>query len=130
LYFLTNTGFEIRPLRVSLFTTAFNRQIQKWGTLRPRLQLAWFTAGTWVSIILMPLSVFLIFHTMVITLRNYFQDGKATSSIVVVEPMVSSCFNIDAFDDNEYVLNNIIINYRFLVGTFHHLILVIISLLC
>lgn len=53
LYFLKNTGLEIQLLRVTWFTTAFNRKIIKWGMNRSKFWTAWFNAGVIISIVLL-----------------------------------------------------------------------------
>ncbi|KAL1131670.1 hypothetical protein AAG570_011283 [Ranatra chinensis] len=107
LYFLKNTGLQIQPLRLTWFTLAFNRQIQKWGTIRPRLHLAWFTAGVWVSVFLMPVALILIIHTMIITIKDSFQEEKTVSRIVAVEPMVPG-WNLPTSDFGYYLFTLLI----------------------
>lgn len=88
LYFLTNTGLDIQPFKISWFTSAFNRVIQKWGAVRPRLQLAWFSAGVWVTLFLMPLAVILVVHSTFMAIKQYIFEDKIHTTLLV-EPVVS-----------------------------------------
>uniref|UniRef100_A0A0A9XDY4 Membrane-bound transcription factor site-2 protease n=1 Tax=Lygus hesperus TaxID=30085 RepID=A0A0A9XDY4_LYGHE len=99
LYFLNSTGVQVTPFRIQWFTSAFNRQIQKWGTKRPKLLTAWFTAGTWVTIATMPLAVFLVLHTIFTALRSSVHDVK---SAVFVEPLVPG-WNLPTSDFGYYI---------------------------
>lgn len=104
IYFLTNTGIQINPLRITWFTSFFNRQIQKWGAVRPRIQTAWFSAGMWVSVFIMPISVFLVIHTIFSMMKSSLQDEKGfQQTLLVVEPLVPG-WNLPASDFGYYLL--------------------------
>uniref|UniRef100_A0A1B6E0Q3 Membrane-bound transcription factor site-2 protease n=1 Tax=Clastoptera arizonana TaxID=38151 RepID=A0A1B6E0Q3_9HEMI len=90
LYFLKNTGLQIKFLRIHWFTTVFNRLIQKWGSFRPKLQLAWFNAGAWMAIGLMPLALALLIHSIYVNLRHTVKNDIVTVSLdsTTLQPMV------------------------------------------
>ncbi|BET01088.1 protease m50 membrane-bound transcription factor site 2 protease [Nesidiocoris tenuis] len=104
LYFLNKTGLEVKPFQIQLFTTAFNRQIQKWGAKRPRLLAAWFNAGKYVTIVTMPMAVLLILHTTVTALRSSIHYTKST---VVVELLVPG-WNLPTSDFAYYFVSLVI----------------------
>ncbi|EZA49658.1 Membrane-bound transcription factor site-2 protease [Ooceraea biroi] len=86
LYFLENTGLEIRLFRLTWFTTAFNRKIIKWGMSRSRFWTAWFNAGVIITIVLLPIVI-------IILLKMTFSMWRAGSSSddnsgVILEPML------------------------------------------
>nr|CAD7454868.1 unnamed protein product [Timema tahoe] len=86
-YCLQNMGLKVEAFRLVWFTTTFNRFIQKWGTWRPRLLQCWFTVGSWFSLGLIPLAVYLVIKaTFDIWHRNIDAGGKKSS--VVLEPMI------------------------------------------
>ncbi|XP_015604755.1 membrane-bound transcription factor site-2 protease [Cephus cinctus] len=85
LYFLKNTGLEIQVLRVKWFTTAFNRTIVRWGMERSRFWSAWFNAGVIISIILLPVALFLVVKT---TIDAWFNGSSGSESVHVLEPML------------------------------------------
>ncbi|XP_014240010.1 membrane-bound transcription factor site-2 protease [Cimex lectularius] len=100
LYFLSKTGIQILPFRINWFTTAFNRQIQKWSSKRPKLQTAWFTAGTWVSICIMPMAFLLIMYTTYVTMRSSYYVER---NMLIVEPLVPG-WNLPSSDFGYYLL--------------------------
>lgn len=86
---LKNTGLQIKPFRIHWYTTAFNRLIQKWGSFRPKLQLAWFSAGTWMTVLLMPVATALLIRSIVITIKQSVQeDNSLTSNVATLQPVV------------------------------------------
>lgn len=87
---LQNTGLQIKPFRVLWYTTACNRLIQKWGSFRPKLQLAWFSAGMWMAILLMPVATALLIRSIIITIKQSVQEDNAlTSNVATLQPVVS-----------------------------------------
>ncbi|XP_073982362.1 membrane-bound transcription factor site-2 protease [Rhodnius prolixus] len=112
LYFLSNTGLQILPLRINWYTTVFNRQIQKWGTKRPKLQMAWFSAGTWVSIAIMPFAIYLVIHTIVVSMKNSLQEERG---VLLVEPLVPG-WNLPASDLGYYITTLLISSVAHEIG--------------
>lgn len=102
-YFLNNSGLQVKPFRVTWFTSAFNRQIQKWGTFKPRIQMAWFSAGTWVAVLIMPVSVILIVHTIISAMKSSLQDDKSFQQNLIVEPLIPG-WNLPVSDLGYYLL--------------------------
>ncbi|XP_039289082.1 membrane-bound transcription factor site-2 protease-like [Nilaparvata lugens] len=89
LHLLKNTGLVIQPFRLVWFTTAFNRLIQKWGSVRPRLLTAWFTVGTWTAMALLPYAVWLLLHSVFqLTKQAIRDDGSPSSDSVILQPVV------------------------------------------
>lgn len=87
---LKNTGVEIKPFRIHWYTAAFNRIIQKWGSTRPKLLLAWFSAGTWVAMILMPLAIFLLVRSTYIFVKDLLVEEKSgLANVGTLQPMVN-----------------------------------------
>ncbi|XP_054270800.1 membrane-bound transcription factor site-2 protease-like isoform X2 [Macrosteles quadrilineatus] len=101
---LNNTGLQVKPFRLHWYTTVFNRLIQKWGSTRPKLLLAWFSAGTWIAIVLMPIAVILLTRSIYILLKDLVQEEKSEfTSIATLQPLVPG-LNIPISDLGYYLV--------------------------
>lgn len=85
---LKSIGLEVKPFRLHWYTTWFNRIIQKWGSTRPKLLLAWFSTGSLVAITLVPLAVGLLFRSMYLNLRELINEEYTLTTIGTFQPMV------------------------------------------
>ncbi|XP_046669895.1 membrane-bound transcription factor site-2 protease [Homalodisca vitripennis] len=100
---LRNTGLQIQPFRLNWYTTAFNRLIQKWGSVRPKVLLAWFSAGSWVAIFLMPIAVVLLIRSIVLVLKDLIHEEKSVfTNIGTLQPLVPG-LNIPLSDLGYYI---------------------------
>ncbi|XP_026669533.1 membrane-bound transcription factor site-2 protease-like, partial [Ceratina calcarata] len=87
IYFLKNTGLEVKAFRIKWFTTAFNRKIIKWGMDRSKFWTAWFNAGVVVSVILLPLATIAVLRMTF----NIWTSGPSfdnANSEPLLEPMI------------------------------------------
>ncbi|XP_075226443.1 membrane-bound transcription factor site-2 protease [Lycorma delicatula] len=116
LYLMKKTGLEIQPFRIIWFTTAFNRLLQKWGSVRKKLQLAWFTTGTWFAVVLLPFALWLILHSLFQVLKQIIREEKDKSvGGVLLEPMVPGV-NFPISDLGYYMVTLIIISVFHEIG--------------
>lgn len=89
---LKSIGLEVKPFRLHWYTTWFNRIIQKWGSTRPKLLLAWFSTGSLVAITLVPLAVGLLVRSMYLNLRELINEEYSLTTIGTFQPMVIGTF--------------------------------------
>lgn len=74
--FLRGTGLTVRFMRLSWYTTAFNRSIVKWTSSCPKLMSFSFNCGVYLSIILLPVSIFLLLFSAM-----HISDGVQSEKI-------------------------------------------------
>ncbi|XP_034252769.1 membrane-bound transcription factor site-2 protease [Thrips palmi] len=86
--FLKKSGIEISFLTIKCSTTIFNRPLQKWGIWRPRFLKLWFTAGTYVSLLLLPISLTLLIRSLILTIsqRGTSEPTTDAASLELVIP--------------------------------------------
>ncbi|KOC69888.1 Membrane-bound transcription factor site-2 protease [Habropoda laboriosa] len=114
LYFLKNTGLEIQVLRITWFTTAFNRKIIKWGMGRSKFWTAWFNAGVIVSVILLPLATIAILRMTF----NIWTNGPSldnSNSEPLLEPMLPG-IDVPCNEIGYYIITLVICTFMHELG--------------
>lgn len=57
---LDGTGLKFGFLHVSWYTSAFNRTVYRWGSSSPRFLQQWFSLGSYITLILLPISIIIV----------------------------------------------------------------------
>lgn len=77
---------------VKCFTTFLNRPLQKWGIWRPRFLQLWFSVGTILSILLLPVAIFLLVRSFITELMQKTSSDEPSS--IILEPVVRICHDV------------------------------------
>ncbi|KAK0183441.1 hypothetical protein PV327_001483 [Microctonus hyperodae] len=87
IYFLENTGLEIKLFCIKWYTTAFNRTIVRWTIDKSKFWTMWFNIGVIISIILLPIASFMIIR-MTIMILSSTQSKEQIGNEWTLEPMI------------------------------------------
>ncbi|CAH0384965.1 unnamed protein product [Bemisia tabaci] len=105
---MKKSGITIGLMNIQWFTTAFNRLIQKWGTVRPKCLATWYCIGSVVSIALMPVATILIIVRIGYSIKDFFQEDsngeKSHFAGITFEPVIPG-LNLPAQDIFHYIFS-------------------------
>jgi len=90
--FVESTGLQVDALCLRWYTTAFNRPLQKWGIWRPRFLQAWFSIGTVITVLMLPLAVGLIVKTAIEAIKKDNSKIGEPAAAFTLEPLVFTHF--------------------------------------
>ncbi|XP_060525534.1 membrane-bound transcription factor site-2 protease isoform X2 [Cylas formicarius] len=93
--FLEEFNIKINYLSVKWKTKAFNRTLIKWGNSRPKLLKCWFSFGSYCSVFLLPISVFILFYSIYQALFGATEttDGGKSAVIGIIIPGLNLPFS-------------------------------------
>ena len=84
LHFLDKTGLSVSICQLRWYTPVFNRCFLRIGQWRPSFLKLWFTAGVFVALVMMLLSVFLLCLLVYNTLRQEPVEQQVLTPVVIV----------------------------------------------
>ncbi|KAK0095004.1 hypothetical protein PV326_009437, partial [Microctonus aethiopoides] len=107
IYFLENTGLEIKLFCIKWYTTTFNRTIVRWTIDKSKFWTMWFNIGAIISIFLLPIASFMIIR-MTIMILSSTQSKEQVGNEWTLEPMIPGV-NVP-FSDIKYHIITIVIS--------------------
>lgn len=86
LYILDLTGFSIKPFQLKWFCSRFNSFIVMVSNRFPRFFRKWFNIGTAVSLLFIPISIFILSKTVIDLVKSLITNSTGHQ---LLQPVVS-----------------------------------------
>lgn len=100
-------------MMIKCFTTFLNRPLQKWGIWRPRFLQWWFSLGTFVSLLLLPIAIIILARSLVLELMR--RPSSDAPPSVVLEPVIPG-YNLPFSDIGYYAITLLVCTFVHEIG--------------
>lgn len=75
--FLRGTGFKINFMQIKWSTKALNRTFLRWGCAYNRFYEKWFSMGSYISLVMVPISIYLLLYSI---FQNHFPTYSSVNT--------------------------------------------------